>query len=127
MSDPLLSDPTGPRAEVIAVNTPVKGACPECGERTLEVTPTHDLICSNRTCPDRFCLTKVLSFATPHHLVRLTPRDFTIEHPIRERKNHSLFECKLDQHLRSLVAPPGAPGLYHAIEVNGEWSWNKVG
>ncbi|QGF20328.1 hypothetical protein SEA_SIXAMA_178 [Gordonia phage Sixama] len=127
--NPLLDPPAGPGPEhVTLVGIKVKGVCPECGERSLVVTPTHDLVCQNNDCVDRYCLTKLLSFATPHHIVKLTTRDYVIQHPLRERKEQQLFTCQLDTYIRSQVAPPAAPGLYHAIEVpDGSWTWEKIG
>lgn len=48
------------------------------------------------------------------HIIRFRKRDFAIQHPLSEREEGFLFECKLHQYLYSLPASP--------VEVVGDYA-----
>lgn len=94
--------------------SPVHGYCPMgCGQ-TLAV---HDgrVVCRSGRCPDPTAVDRLLADAETEHIVEVSPVDFAVQHPIRERLAGVLFTCSLHSWLKGRGGPPLRPGRYRAL------------
>ncbi len=110
----------------------IQGFCPMgCGE-TLVLTTTngHGLVmCSKSSCPRPFAVSELISDPETHHLVSIEERDYSIQHPLRERLDGILFHCSLHNDLKEELDMklPRPQGLWRAIEhAEGGRSWDRL-
>lgn len=104
----------------------VAGHCPMgCGE-TLILGTGGRVTCSLLRCPRPSAVDELLADAETEHVVMLEPNTFSIQHPLRERLDGSLFDCGLHAYLTSLGGPPRQPGRYRAWCIQGVWQFMAV-
>lgn len=99
--------------------TNVKGYCPMGCGKTLFVASGGFVTCSWCECPNPGAATDILGISETEHIVLLGEETFTVQHPLRERLNGDLWECRLHSHLVSLNGPPAIPGRYR-VYVDGD-------
>lgn len=82
--------------EPAVVNNPrVKGHCPMgCGQ-TLVVTGSGHIVCFDADCPRPHAVTELLMDVETEHLVEVQEESFAVQHPLRERLDGGLFDCRL--------------------------------
>lgn len=99
----------------------VQGQCPMgCGER-LHLNPgTGMIICVNRTCPRPTAVSDLLKDPLIAHKVEIAYDGFAIKHPLHERIEDRLFECRLQKWLEDLEGPPASEGVYRVSKVGGD-------
>lgn len=101
----------------------VRGYCPMgCGQ-TLRLDVTGVIVCQAPTCPLPHAVTKLLQMREViEHRVTLTPDDFQVVHPLRERFGDEIGRCQADQYLLSFAGPPVPPGVYQlGLQSDGSW------
>jgi len=73
---------------------PVEGYCPACGASSLYLSfsiPT----CMQKGCPNPTIIGDILDDGEIHHIVRFSDADFNVKHPLRERADSELLDCKI--------------------------------
>jgi hypothetical protein len=97
----------------------VTGWCPMGCGRTLHLNSESGMIaCLNKACPSPLAVTKLISADRPFHLVKISRKDFSVEHPLKERAIGSLFDCSLVTWLEALDRAPVSAGFYRVSEVD---------
>lgn len=61
----------------------------------------------------------------PEHIARFTATDFTLQHPLTERLDGTLFDCPVHAVIANLMRPP-AIGDFTVTLVGGELAWKAV-
>ena len=84
--------------------TTIKGCCPMGCGNTLFVADGGYITCSFVNCPVPVYVSSLLDEQQTDHIVKFTEDGFTVQHPLRERKN-DLMSC--DLHLRLSRHYPG--------------------
>lgn len=93
----------------------IAGYCPMgCGE-TLVVGEDGCPVCTHIDCSRPGALTELLENDETEHVVTIREDGFTVEHPLRERLDGALHECKLHQDLQGADGPPEEPGRYRVV------------
>lgn len=92
----------------------VAGHCPMGCGRTLFVAKGGHITCSWHDCPHPGAVDDLLADPETEHVVTFDDKGFAIQHPLRERLDGELFDCRLHQDLRDLAGPPVRPGRYRA-------------
>lgn len=93
----------------------VKGYCPMgCGAGTLALRPGGEVYCAALSCPDPDAVAKILDNPETEHVVTIREDSFSVKHPLRERVDDDLFDCRLFEELRDFGGPPAEPGVYRA-------------
>ena len=82
-----------------------------CGQ-TLFLSRGGYVACSWFECPRPDAATSILDNSETEHVVTIRDDGFTVEHPLRERLDGALHECRLHQDLRASDGPPEKPGRY---------------
>lgn len=107
----------------------VQGYCPMgCGQ-TLFLGSSGYVTCATLECPRPDAASLLLEEQETDHVAIFADDDtFSLLHPLRERLEGELFDCRLHNHLSSLSEAPVAPGKYHVSYLgagNGLWgeSW----
>jgi hypothetical protein len=59
--------------------------------------------------------------AETEHIVEFEEDTFSVQHPLSERLDGSLFDCQFHAELSALGGPPVAPGRYRAV-ASGAYS-----
>jgi hypothetical protein len=59
------------------------------------------------------------------HIARFTATDFTLQHPLTERLDGTLFDCPVHAVIANLMRPP-AIGDFTVTLVGGELAWQEV-
>mgnify|MGYP000885609917 FL=1 len=95
----------------------VAGSCPVCGSRSLFIASGDYVTCGYLQCPDP---TFVADLLVDHcrvrdHIVNLGDTSFSIQHPVRERRDGELFDCGLHAWLNRLTGPPRVGGRYRVV------------
>jgi len=111
----------------------VRGNCPACGQS--EIYYWDGLLrCEGKGCPNPDAAQLILNNADPSHIFALHDLGrrayHTIQHPLLERVDGSLFNCQFIKALRySITEPPGfTPGKYR-VTFDGEafaWRWESL-
>ena len=105
----------------------VQGFCPRgCGETLLLGDGGH-VTCGYLECPDPSAADTILRDRETEHIVLFGEKGFSIQHPLRERVDGELFDCRLHACCRALGGPPRTPGRYRATLVDGDWKFQSVG
>lgn len=105
----------------------ITGYCPMgCGQ-TLFVADGGHITCSFIRCPRPTAVDDLLEDRETEHIVQFDAETFTIRHPLKERLDDALMDCKLHADVQGLNGPPVAPGRYRAFRVNGGWDWETAG
>lgn len=104
----------------------VRGFCPMgCGP-TLHLMPTGFIQCLAPECPDRGAVSTLLADAETEHIVDLkADGTMTLQHPLRERIQGSLFDCDLlgfAEDDRGNGNTPRQPGRYRVTHSGNDWS-----
>lgn len=90
----------------------IRGNCPMgCGP-TLILGEGGAVICRDPGCPRPSAVHELLDDNEIEHVVRLSARDFDVQHPLRERLDGQLWSCDVHEQLRALKGPPRLPGTY---------------
>ena len=124
--------------DVKVIKIKVKGLCPACGQDTLELSMTNEIICRADKCPDRALLSDIISYGNiqHEHIADLKLNKFTLRHPLSERRDmEDLFDCPLHDYLSYCGTPPRPVGRYIVREVekhlfpsqSEHWNWIKLG
>lgn len=90
-----------------------------CGE-TLFVGEGGYVTCSFSECPHPTAMFEVMDESETEHVVKVDAEGFSIQHPLRERLNGELFDCRLHAWMRKQGGPPVRPGRYRASEQEGD-------
>ena len=108
----------------------VSGCCPVCGTRNLALSlrPTTRgyIICQNQECSRPTAVHEILSDSEIHHVVdiREETETFSLKHPLRERLDDALLDCRIFEDLKTVVMPSG--GRWRIVENdNGGWSFES--
>lgn len=92
----------------------VKGFCPMgCGP-TLFVAEGGYITCSFNKCPNPSYVSELLEDRETEHIVKFVEGGFTVQHPLREKKD-TLMTCDVHLRLADLDYPPVKPGTYRFI------------
>jgi hypothetical protein len=105
----------------------IKGYCPMgCGQ-TLFIGKGGYITCSFIHCPDPSYVSDLLEDRQTEHIVKFTEDGFTVQHPLRERKN-DLMSCDLHVRLMQLDGAPVKPGTYLFMpNATGKpWSFKPI-
>lgn len=101
----------------------VAGYCPACGRKDLVVesldpeSERPGVHCNSGICPDFLAATKVLQDPEIHHIVRFDEGGyFNAKHPLRERIDGELLDCKIFGVVMDWL---GVPALSRKREVAG--------
>lgn len=90
----------------------VLGYCPSCGQDSLFVPKGGGAImCQLSGCFERTAAHDILGDQETQHIAVIREKDFTLRHPLFERIDNRLMECKVHQMLADLGTPP-EPGEY---------------
>lgn len=88
-----------------------------CG-KTLYLLTAGDIRCARNACPRPTAVAELLADSETEHLVDILPGSFTIQHPLRERLDGALRDCRLGNHI---VAVPPPAGRYRvSVRPSGE-------
>lgn len=101
----------------------VRGYCPMgCGQ-TLRLNSAGVIVCLVSGCSRPTAVSDLLLMREViEHRVTLTPDDFQIVHPLRERFGDEIGRCQADQYLLSFAGPPVPPGVYQlGLQSDGSW------
>lgn len=60
------------------------------------------------------------------HIVNYRPDGYTLQHPLTERLDGTLFDCDLDQHIQALDGPP-ALGYHYVFLHEGQLHCTHAG
>jgi hypothetical protein len=63
-------------------------------------------------CPRPDAAASILDHPETEHIVTIRDDGFTVEHPLRERLDGALHECRLHQDFSAAGGPPKRPGCY---------------
>lgn len=91
----------------------VQGFCPACGNPTLAIDEFEARLgCTEVDCPRPTAAHDVLSDDQTLHLVTLRRDDFTVRHPLIERLDNRLEECRIHAALADCDDMPMGQGVY---------------
>jgi hypothetical protein len=90
----------------------IRGYCPACGGTSLFIAAGGHITCSRIDCTEPDAADRILDDRETQHIVTLGEGDFTIRHPLIERVDDRLMECRLHSDLVELSGPPRQPGRY---------------
>jgi hypothetical protein len=109
----------------------VKGYCPMgCGE-TLFLGSGDYITCSYIDCPQPDAVSTLLDDREIQHIVDIGETTFTVRHPLRERLNDALLNCRLHNDIAAMSGPPAKPGRYRVSWDGAQtppinWHWEAV-
>lgn len=108
-------------------NMRVLGYCPMgCGQ-TLERRGTDGVIqCQATRCPRMYAVRDLLADRETDHIVQFDTDGFTVRHPLRERLDDELMQCRLHQFCASLPGPPNVLGRYRAVNRGPDWMFQRL-
>lgn len=107
----------------------VPGHCPACGAQTLYTMAGGHIRCTWSHCPRPTAVDELLQDSETEHVVQFGEAGFTIRHPLQERLDDALMECRLHQVLVGMAGPPVTQGRYRARETPGTvdgYSWQEL-
>lgn len=97
-----------------------------CGE-TLELNNYGTIVCAHVRCRSRFAAHTILSNPETDHIVTFTKDGFSIKHPLRERIEDALLDCKFHEHCMFLQDEGCAPeGTLRAKDNGDSWTWEVI-
>lgn len=96
---------------------PVAGYCPMgCGE-TLFLGSGGAITCSYMECPAPDAVHRILADPEHEHIARFDQAGFSLQHPLRERLDGALFDCRLHGEMRDFAEMPvPEEGTYRVLE-----------
>lgn len=108
--------------------------CPACGQDQLRRKSNGTLRCTVPDCTDPDAAQKILADPEIHHIVRFDEHGyFNVQHPLRERIDGALLDCKIYDVVRSECEGVGCPGegpwrirpvSEHNLDAN--WVWEPL-
>lgn len=108
-------------------NPRVAGRCPMgCGETLFLAVYGHErgeVTCYWHECPNPSAADSILAESETEHVVRIGETGFSITHPLRERIDGALHECRLHEWLHDLDGPPAKPGMYRVVAQGDGWQF----
>ncbi|WKN53792.1 DUF6085 family protein [Rhodococcus opacus] len=105
----------------------VRGYCPMGCGATLFAGYGGYIACSNPVCPNPTAVADILDVRETEHIVTLRADEFTVRHPLRERVENELEECRFHRLLAALDGPPEPPGTYRVtVSASNVWTWERV-
>lgn len=104
----------------------ITGYCPMGCGRTLFLADGGYPTCTYIRCPRPDAVSDLLEDRETEHIVVFGDDTFTVRHPLRERLDDALMECKLHEHIAGLDGPPVRPGRYRARTASGGWTWEPL-
>lgn len=103
----------------------VEGYCPMgCGHTLMVVAGEGRITCLDPNCPRPTAVHEILVQET-EHVVNFGENSYNLLHPLRERVDGQLLECKVGDFLAELDGPLFPPGRYKLRLLDGgdpEWS-----
>lgn len=105
----------------------VQGCCPMgCGE-TLFLGFNGYVTCAALPCPRPDAVTVILEDRETAHLVRIRKGGWTVQHPLRERVDRSLLDCRFNPNdHRPHDVPSRGLSLWRVMEMDSGWLWEEV-
>lgn len=111
----------------------IAGYCPMgCGQ-TLEHAAGGLILCGEgSSCPDPVATTRLLEDSETEHVVTFDEDSFTLRHPLRERIDGQLEQCRWHSFLAAYDRPPVEIGQYRmtsASDSTVEWGtvhWERI-
>jgi hypothetical protein len=113
------------------MTTKTAGHCPMgCGQTLFAGAGGH-ITCSHIGCKRPTAVDELLHDRETEHIVEIGQTGFTIRHPLRERLDDALMECKLHERIAALSGPPARPGRYRVTANTGQfpegaWHWQEL-
>ena len=104
----------------------VKGYCPMGCGWTLILDVSGAVACCASTCPRPTAADELLQDSETEHEVQFGPATFTVRHPLRERLDDALWDCRLHEYVAGLTKPPVPLGRYRATWEDDEWQWEGL-
>ncbi len=105
----------------------VAGVCPACGKRALCVDLDGALTCMFQDCPRPTALAELLELEQgPRHIVELDEVGHAVQHPMIERLDEGVFNCKLYIWLTLLTDAPKPPGRYLVTGRPHKYHWERI-
>jgi hypothetical protein len=103
----------------------VAGRCPSCWERSLHLLPDDHVHCLNRECRAPDAVDRLLEEETePVHVLSVTVRDWTLQHPLVERLSRNGLRCAAHHRASSTTEPvPREPGRYVMVLASDGWTF----
>ncbi|MCU1679246.1 MAG: hypothetical protein JWM93_4004 [Frankiales bacterium] len=92
----------------------IHGYCPMGCGTTLSAGASGRISCVDIDCPRPYAVDELLSAPETEHVVEFGESTFTVQHPLRERLDGSLFACPVHSAIAALDGPPVPPGRYRA-------------
>lgn len=111
---------------------PVKGFCPACGKDQLglddiDTNPVPALACYAEGCPRPSTAAEILMDEEIHHRVKLNDSSFNILHPLRERLDGALLECRVADGIGQWSGPQYPVGEYRVMDFGEEQeTWESL-
>jgi len=96
-----------------------------CGQTLLLDAGGH-ITCSRLECANPCAADEILGNAETEHVVTLRDDGFTVEHPLRERLDGALHDCRLHQDLQAASGPPTKPGRYRVLLDKSDWKYEAL-
>jgi len=104
----------------------VKGYCPfGCGE-TLFLGNGGHITCALIGCPDPGAVDQILSNRETEHIVVFNEKNWSCQHPLRERLHGDLFGCELVAYLSERGGPPVKTGRYRVRGAGDKWECEEL-
>lgn len=104
--------------------------CPACGHQSLVIAAGR-IACAYEACPEPDAAHRILSEPEILHVFRIHgDQTFTVRHPLIERLDNRLMECRLAnvlQHVLHYSPTQPEPGDYRvALVKDGTVQWEKT-
>lgn len=97
---------------------PVFGYCPMgCGQ-TLKLLSNGFIVCETPDCPRAGAATEILADPETEHIVELNLSDFTLRHPLQERLDDKLMNCRLHMYIANMSGSEYPPGRYRVQKTD---------
>jgi hypothetical protein len=69
---------------------------------------------------------EILADHETEHIADFGPDTFSLQHPLRERLEGSLFDCDLHERLSAAGCAPHPPGRYRVTYVDNLWGFEPI-
>ena len=104
----------------------VTGSCPSCG-RSKVVLIDGNLQCDNPGCKEPDAVSRLLNDQEIHHTIVLEETGFILRHPLLERVDERLMNCKVHATIANMTEAPAPPGAYRLhIDLEEGWLWEPL-
>ncbi len=114
------------RRNAVADDRHVQGFCPVCGSESLFLGSGGYVTCGWIECKRPTAVSDLLDDRETEHVVQFDENEFTVRHPLHERLDDALMDCKLHAYLSHRGGPPVALGRYRARLDGLTWTWERL-